>query len=1013
MSLSLNDDRPTLLMLGQGDPMQGALQTALNRYATFVEVAEASSVVATVMAAAPDVVILVGDAAGARADSILHDLHANTMTATVPVVLLAAEAGLERRLEAFRSGAVAVVPRTASIDQMARDISRLARELPERSGDRAGEVGEATVDELLGILSKELKSGILSVSQSGRGGDGRSARFVLRSGRPVQEAIADFVQRIRPLVEDAKPLSFEFLEAPQGRFQVLDQDSEQGDRSLFKGRRILLIENNPATADALAQELRAHDATVVVTDGQGAGFERAKSLDPEVVLIAEAGLEGWGYEVMSRLRRDTQLRWASVLVIHSEQLFEQGQAPRMDRLAGSLQPLLSPDRELAERAANEDAFDTRLEVIGPTRLLRALLAAERTLHLTVRNSRAVVEVDIAEGLLAGATAQATSEGAQPLGGPAALAMLMSLASGRVSIERRERPAAANLLSPIDDALVAAGLETSPLRASLLPEAKASAPGGATAVEAFVPSDPQSAGLVTELRQLVSQLKASMPPDRALAEPPVATPPSRKRPAHKQTLVGMVSPAATGGFVASPPPAPGIAAPAAPPPPAARIPAPVAAPPRSAKAASMKAKRARNKTLVGIAAPSIGLRAPSGEGGAPGAPEKPNGPSREELATSVQGVPRVPVPVPAAPELDAEEATSIYTVDEFVGAEIPVIAEPAPIAFDDTEPPAPQLSPPALDVPPPPRMPAEAIAATQEMQASPPQAPPAQVAQPSPVAPVSQAEMAAVGAKRSNRLLTVVALVLLGAIALTGVALTFGVPDELAFFRADATPTGEPSRADESPALAPPPVAPEEDTPPEEPAEEVVIVAAVDAGSELTDAGAEEDAGAEVEYIADAGAQAAEGEEVVDAGSLADAGEADAGAEAVAEVVEGDQADVPSTRRTYRRPVDRVIDQANTLRRAGNMRAAEAKYRQALSMQPNSGRAMAGLTRTLLARRQNREAVQWARKLARSRPNQSSNFVLLGDAFLRSGNRTGARNAYRRALSVNSRNRAARRKLNAL
>ncbi len=184
-------------MLGQNEPMRAALEEGLARYATFAEVADGDSPVAAVMAAAPDLVVLVGDAVN-NYRRILEKLASNPMTSTVPVVLLAPP-DLEVQMSAARRG-VRVVERTASADEMSKQIAALARELPERPLQTSGTVGEATLHELLEIVKRKLESGILSVSQEGAGGKG--ARFVLQPGRNVDAAVRDFVRRIKPLLKE-------------------------------------------------------------------------------------------------------------------------------------------------------------------------------------------------------------------------------------------------------------------------------------------------------------------------------------------------------------------------------------------------------------------------------------------------------------------------------------------------------------------------------------------------------------------------------------------------------------------------------------------------------------------------------------------------------------------------------------------------------------------------------------------------------------------------------------------
>lgn len=499
----LSDDLPTLLILGEGEALRPGLEEALGRHATFAENADQGSAVAAVQAAAPDVVVLVGDAAE-RAEDVLADLAAHSMTRTVPVIVLLEAGNLAARLRAARSG-VAVVERSASADAMARDIARLARELPEQGNAVVGEFGEATVGDVLDIVRRELESGILSVHQEG--GDG--ARFVLRQGRHVDQAIRDFVSRIRPLVEAAQPLSFDYDGAGAG---LLDDATEEGDRNIFAGRRVALVEDDAAVADALAQELRAHDAEVVVlSSAAGVGVARAHHLDPEVVLVEERGLDGPAYQVLREIRSDPRLRWASLLVIRGDELMPEGRAPRMDRLAGAFAPLLAPDDEVTRRASEEDKFDMRLEALGPSRLLRAVIRAGGTFLVRVRHPRVNVDVSISQGLIAGADAMRVDGNSGKAGGPVALAALLAISGGRVTIERRDAPASANVFMPLAAALEAAAQESPPIRPSVLP----------ADFKKRMSEPPEK--LMAELESVLGKLRASgmVTPESRVSHPPAS------------------------------------------------------------------------------------------------------------------------------------------------------------------------------------------------------------------------------------------------------------------------------------------------------------------------------------------------------------------------------------------------------------------------------------------------------------------------------------------------------------
>src|SRR5690606_28337827 len=114
-------------------------------------------------------------------------------------------------------------------------------------------------------------------------------------------------------------------------------------------------------------------------------------------------------------------------------------------------------------------FDTRLEITGPARCLRALTAAGSSIRVRVNNLRLLVELDIANNLVVGATATST-DGAERYEAATALAAFMQLSSGRVNVEPVQNPATANVMTTIDVALNMADAEPPPIAPSLPAEA---------------------------------------------------------------------------------------------------------------------------------------------------------------------------------------------------------------------------------------------------------------------------------------------------------------------------------------------------------------------------------------------------------------------------------------------------------------------------------------------------------------------------------------------------------------
>ena len=81
--------------------------------------------------------------------------------------------------------------------------------------------------------------------------------------------------------------------------------------------------------------------------------------------------------------------------------------------------------------------------------------------------------------------------------------------------------------------------------------------------------------------------------------------------------------------------------------------------------------------------------------------------------------------------------------------------------------------------------------------------------------------------------------------------------------------------------------------------------------------------------------------------------------------------------------------------------AEAAYLKALAAYAEYPRAMAGLARVHLARKDGAEAVRWAKRLVVMQPKRGANQILLGDAWALRGNATLARAAWQQALRLGS------------
>jgi tetratricopeptide (TPR) repeat protein len=97
----------------------------------------------------------------------------------------------------------------------------------------------------------------------------------------------------------------------------------------------------------------------------------------------------------------------------------------------------------------------------------------------------------------------------------------------------------------------------------------------------------------------------------------------------------------------------------------------------------------------------------------------------------------------------------------------------------------------------------------------------------------------------------------------------------------------------------------------------------------------------------------------------------------------------------------LVDEGALLFEDGRLGLAEASYLQALKSIPGYPRAMAGLVRVHIARKDGAEAVRWAKQLVAKQPKNGQHQLLLGDAEALHGDSAAARDAWKRAIRYGS------------
>ncbi len=470
-----NRHQPAVLLVGADTSLQTALASALRRHGIFVETVSVSALAEAVRVATPDLVVLADDAAVRCGAEALDRLTGSPGGGSAPVAVIDAEPDLDARLSAYRKGAVAVVRRSASVDFMAQQLAELASAAPAFGTSGSGSIGEITLDELLTALGRELSHGVANGEHEARKQPG-PVRLVLGAGRPLVALIDDFVGRIRRHVVTAEPLTYELGDA------ATQPPSFCETAAAVVGLRVLLVDDNVARADVVAQALRQHGVLVVVSGPQPTAelAEQLHQFDPTAIVM-EQRLAGPTSSFFERVCQDVRLRWSGLLVVNWDEVWPNASRPlEMAALLRDLAAFAEPERSLLQQLEAGGMVKIRLESIGPARLLRALSQWSRPIRVTLANPRIHIRLDLAQELLVGAKAVTLDPPPGTLEGSSALAAFLLVASGRVRVTAIEAAAAANLMSPLDVAFDLAERESEPIRPSVVTPVAWSATPAATA-----------------------------------------------------------------------------------------------------------------------------------------------------------------------------------------------------------------------------------------------------------------------------------------------------------------------------------------------------------------------------------------------------------------------------------------------------------------------------------------------------------------------------------------------------
>ncbi len=315
-----------------------------------------------------------------------------------------------------------------------------------------GPVGEEALIRIIDFARDSQRAGFLTL----RGG-AQEERFCFLPGRNADAALRDLIRRAYPLL-GSRDLECDWDEMLPTQLCGLSAETSE---SSLRELRFAILDVDEARAKILGTALTSQGAKVALCSRSSGGLQRARTLDPEIILVPHRVLSDSAFQLLSRVRKDLVLRWASILWVPDA---DTRLAPLAlaKRIAAGAETVLGVDRELEESVLGDGDVSTRLEKIGPSRLLRGIGRAIDHASVHVEGPAGEVQIELSPRMIAGASGES---GPRQFQGIEALSALLALDEGDVRISTDGERSLSNVMMPFADAFATALGMPSPIPSS--------------------------------------------------------------------------------------------------------------------------------------------------------------------------------------------------------------------------------------------------------------------------------------------------------------------------------------------------------------------------------------------------------------------------------------------------------------------------------------------------------------------------------------------------------------------
>jgi CheY-like chemotaxis protein len=370
---------------------------------------------------APDVVLADRAIVLEPGTDFVGRLREDPLTDFVPVVLLLPPGSPLDPIAVREAGADEALSKPFDAETLLRTVALVTDTMAGPAG-ASTLTGNLTVEEIADRIADEVKRGLVEAAQKGK-----DISIPMGDGTPLLAAAWSAIGRVRAHVAERSGGRVRFREGPQrggpAFVTMSGEDAEDADEPLevdVAGRRVLVVDDDPAVVWFFSGLLREHGADAVEAENGLDALEKARRRRPDLIIsdILMPKLDGFG--LTRALKRDPVLSDVPVILISWKEDFLQrmrqlrsGASGYLRKEAGSGQILAAVRDALRQRARLESRLRAggdvrgRLEDLGIQTLLTTLARFRPDARLVLRDAANLYEVEIRKGELVDVTRTAS------------------------------------------------------------------------------------------------------------------------------------------------------------------------------------------------------------------------------------------------------------------------------------------------------------------------------------------------------------------------------------------------------------------------------------------------------------------------------------------------------------------------------------------------------------------------------------------------------------------------------